>query len=104
MPAKIESGVWTRNVPWKQQNGEWRADIFKSVLADPRLRECHFILKDGPTLIVPADELRRVLVGGPDHYAGKIWGPFNLNPRQKNVAGVAVQMTSRAMTQNAATP
>jgi hypothetical protein len=61
--AKIIDGVWTRRVPWGQK-GEWRTDIFKSVLSDARLKECHFILKDGPTVLIPAGELRRILKNG----------------------------------------
>jgi len=74
--AKIEHGVWRRRVPW-QQRGEWPADIFKTVISDPSLRECCFILKDGTTVTIPAAELPRILVGGHDHYDAKIWGPFN---------------------------
>jgi hypothetical protein len=89
--AKILEGIWTRNVPWRQ-NGEWRTDIFKSVLSDARLIECRFVLKGGPTIVILVEELRRVLVGGPDHYSGDIWGPFNINPAQNTLAGQKVQM------------
>lgn len=73
-------------MPWKQK-GEWRTDIFKTVLLDPRLRQCRFVLKDGPTILISAAELRRVLEGGREHYNGKIWGPFNINPMRNTVDG-----------------
>ncbi len=92
MPAAtIVRGIWRRNVPWKQRS-EWRADIFKSVLWNSDLRECCFVLKGGPTVTIPADELRRIIAGGRDHYHGKIWGPFNINPAQSTVDGHKVQM------------
>lgn len=93
MSARIQNGVWKRNVPlgWKQ-NGEWRTDIFKSVLSDQSLRECRFMLEGGPTVIIPATELRRVLEHGPDHYDGEIWGPFNINPTLRTVSGENVKM------------
>jgi hypothetical protein len=93
MAAKIMNGVWTRSVPlgWKKKN-EWRTDIFKSVLSDPHLHECHFVLESGPTIIIHATELRRVLEKGPDHYVGSIWGPFNINPILKTISGQNVQM------------
>lgn len=93
MSARIQNGIWKRNIPlgWKQR-GEWRTDMFKSALSDPRLCECHFILEGGPTVIVSVVELRRVLEGGPDHYEGSIWGPFNINPIQRTVSGQIVQM------------
>ena len=89
--ARITNGVWTRNVPWEKDE-EWRTDIFKTTLADPRLRTCRFVLRDGPTVLIPAEDLRAVLEGGADHYTGKIWGPFNINPRERTVDGHPVQM------------
>ena len=89
--AKITNGVWTRNVPWKH-NGEWRTDIFKNTLSDNRLRFARYFLHEGSTIIIPADDLRRAVTGGRDHYADKIWGPFNINPRTGTVNGVKVQM------------
>lgn len=90
--ARIVGGIWTRNVPW-EKHGEWRADIFKSVLADSRLQQARFVLKDSPTVLIPAEELRRVLVGGHDHYHGhKIWGPFTINPKMGTIEGQQVQM------------
>lgn len=93
--ARIHNGVWTRNVPWAS-NGEWRTDIFKSVLSDSALQQCRFVLEGGPTVLIPADELRRAIVGGADHYEQKIWGPFNINPTAKTVNGQPVQMETAA--------
>jgi hypothetical protein len=91
MRAKISAGVWIRRVPWKQKD-EWRTDMFKHVLADPCLHECHFILKDGPTVLITANDLRSILPGGADRYAGKIWGPFNIDPTRRTIAGIKVHM------------
>jgi hypothetical protein len=89
--ARISNGVWTRNVPWKQ-NGEWRTDISKKTLSDYRLRFTKFVLNEGPTVVISAEALRRVVVGGRDHYANKIWGPFNINPASHTVNGVELPM------------
>jgi hypothetical protein len=93
--AKIINGVWTRNVntKWKS-GGDWRTDIFKTTLANPTLRVARFVLEDGPIVQVPAEELRRVLESGADHYGGEIWGPFNLNPGANTVNGHKVQMAT----------
>lgn len=94
--ARITDGIWTRNVPW-QKEGEWRTDMFKSVLADSRLRRARFVLVGGPIVVIPVEELRRVLVGGRDHYYGnKIWGPFNINPTRGTIDGRDVQMRVEA--------
>ena len=89
---KIVNGKWTRNVSW-EKDGIWRTDIFKTTLRDERLREAEFVLKGGPTVIIPAKELRRVLVGGADHYdGGKIWGPFNIDPNNLTINEIKVDM------------
>jgi hypothetical protein len=91
--AKIENGVWTRHIPGRWRgSGEVRTDIFKSVLSDPRLRIARFVFSTGMAVLIPADDLRRVVVGGPSHYDDKIWGPFNINPYLETVAGQRVKM------------
>jgi len=94
MTAKIDvQGVWNRNIPRKWIHKEQgRTDIFKTVLEHPRLRLCRFFFADGPTVVIPAGELRRVVEGGSDHYGGKIWGPFYVNPSRQTVNGRRVQM------------
>jgi hypothetical protein len=77
------------------QDGDWRTDIFKSTLSDQRLRFAKFILKDGPTVIIPAEELRRILEGGSDRISPSgcdIWGPFNINVDRRTVNGHVVRM------------
>ncbi|HVW21476.1 MAG TPA: hypothetical protein VHC86_09695 [Opitutaceae bacterium] len=66
--------------------------MHKSVLSDQRLREAKFICKSGPTVIVRAEDLKRILPNGPDRYCGKIWGPFNIDPKAGTVAGYLVPM------------
>jgi hypothetical protein len=93
MAAKIVNGRWTRKLKaaWGR-NGMWRTDIFKSTLADPRLVEAEFVLPNGRRIVIPAAGLRRILIGGRDHYNGKIWGPFNIEPAAKTVEGQSCSM------------
>lgn len=68
--------------------------MFKTVLADERLKEAAFVCKGGPIVVVPVEELRRVLPKGKDHYfENQIWGPFNIDPRNKEIDGYKVEMT-----------
>jgi len=76
---------------WENEDG-WRTDIFKSTLANPRLKEAEFVLRGGRRVVIPATELRRVLIGGRDHYERQIWGPFNIDPIRRTVDGQSVQM------------
>lgn len=93
MAIRINAGVWNRRIPRRWiTDGCGRTDIFKTVLAASRLQQCRFEFEDGPTVVIPAEELRRVLVGGRDHYGRKIWGPFTIDPRQQTVEGEKVQM------------
>ena len=89
--AIITDGLWIRNVSW-QNRGVWRTDMFKSVLADPRLKVAEFRLRGGPSVRVPMQELKRVLLGGTDHYGGQIWGPFNIDPKGKTIDGERCNM------------
>jgi hypothetical protein len=93
--AKIIGGVWTRNVPdaWERR-GEWRTDIFKTTLSRPELEFANYVLgSTGRSVLIPANELRRIVLGGSDHYdGGKIWGPFMVNPTTESVDGQPAQM------------
>lgn len=92
--ARITNGRWQRRVPWQTPAGAWRTDMFKSVLADERLKEAEFICKDGTTIIISAEELRRVLPLGRDHWVdAQIWGPFSIDPLKKTIDGCAVEMS-----------
>jgi hypothetical protein len=90
--AQIANGRWKRRVTWCQR-GCWRADMFKTVLNDERLQEAEFICRGGPHVIVPAADLRFVLPNLKDHYAEKIWGPFNIDPTNSTIDGYKVKMT-----------
>ena len=91
--AKIGNGRWRRKVTWNRRGGIWRTDMFKTVLRDDRLQEAAFICKDGPTVFVPAEELRRVLPMCHDHYfESQIWGPFNIDTKRKEIDGHPVSM------------
>lgn len=68
--------------------------MFKTVLADERLKEAAFICKQGPTIVVSATELKRVLPLGRDHYyKAQIWGPFSIDSEAKTIDGHPVGMT-----------
>ena len=94
MAAKIDpQGVWVRKIPKRWvQNGEGRTDVFKSVLSDVRLRQCRFVFEGGPSVTIPAEELRRIVECGREHYSGKIWGPFNIDPQRQTVDGLKTKM------------
>ncbi len=94
MPARIDSqGTWVRNIPKRWiRNGEGRTDIFKSVLSNVRLRQCRFVFEGGPIVTVSVEELRRIVHGRSEHYTGKIWGPFNIEPQRQTLDGLKVKM------------
>jgi endonuclease/exonuclease/phosphatase family metal-dependent hydrolase len=89
--ARIVDGIWVRKVTWRKGH-TWRTDMFKTVLSDHRLRFAEFHLEAGPRVRISQAELLRVLESGPDHYEGKIWGPFNIEPDASTVAGRKVEM------------
>ena len=94
MPAKIDrDGLWVRRIPQRWiRRGEGRTDIFKSVLSDVRLRRCRFVFEGGPTVTVWAEELRRTVNDGCEHYDDKTWGPFNIDPNARTLDGHKIEM------------
>ena len=91
VPVEIVKGKGIRNVSGGSNYDVWRTIIFRSTLADDRLGEVEFVLKDGPVLIVSADELRRVVARG-DHYKGEIWRPLYINPGRRTINAQPVKM------------
>ena len=81
--------VCTRHVP-RRDNGEWRTDMLRTVLWDEQLKFCRFVLGDGPTVLVPADELRRV--AGPEKPESKVCGPFTIDPAMNTINGQEIEM------------
>jgi hypothetical protein len=92
--AEILNGVWVRNIPrkWQPPGGVGSTDIFKSVLADHRLKIAESRFVGGPVFRIPKKELRRVVRGGVDHYRDKIWLPFNIDYQTHTVNGIPVEM------------
>ena len=66
--------------------------MFKTVLSDPRLERAEFLLADATIVRIPACELRRVLPKLPAHYGDKIWGPFDIVPRDSRINNELVEM------------
>ena len=95
--AQIINGVWIRNIPkkWQKSGGVGRTDIFKSILADQRLKLAEYHFVGGPTVSIPKEELQRVLEGGVEHYSYKIWGPFNIDYNACTVNDLPVEMQMR---------
>ena len=90
--ATISNGKWSRRVTW-EKGGQWRTDMFKSVLRDERLKEAEFVCAGGPTITIPAEELRAVLPKLHDHYGAAIWGPFSIDPVASTIDGFTGRMS-----------
>ena len=87
----LTKSICTRHVP-RRSTGEWRTDILKTVLWDEQLKFCRFVLGDGPTVLVPVEELRRVLAGEQDKPENKIYGPFTIDPATNTINGNEIDM------------
>jgi hypothetical protein len=57
---ELEDGTWTQRVTW-HKDGVWRIVIFKSSVTGSRFCRARFVLADGPTVLVSADDLRRIV-------------------------------------------
>src|SRR5439155_11509741 len=58
--CQIEDGTWTRRVV-THKNGVWRTVIFEPWVTESSFRRARFVLVGGPTILVPAQDLRRVV-------------------------------------------
>ena len=58
--SEIQGGTWTRRV-LSHKSGVWRTIIFDPWVSDRRFRQARFVLVGGPTILVPAEHLRRVV-------------------------------------------
>lgn len=89
--AQIADDVWVRRIhdSWANARG-WRTDIPKTVLDDLSVKRALFILDDTRGVIVPMDELRRVLAGVRLRPVNNVVGPFNVNPHNSTVNDVPV--------------
>jgi hypothetical protein len=95
MPTpNIRAGIWTRRVPWMQNNQQyWRTDIPSAVLFDSSVRTARYILKDGPIVDVPVSALRVILANAPRRHGGNTVGPYNINPFARTIDDTAVQIS-----------
>ncbi len=82
--------ICTRRVP-KLDSGTWCTDIPRTLLWDEQLKFCRFVLGDGPTVLVPVEELRRV-VGQADNPEIKVCGPFTIDPAAYTINGQQIPM------------
>ena len=82
VPAKK---VCTRHVP-RRSTGEWKTDVLKATLQDPEVGFYRFVLGSGPTITIPAEEMRRVLDGCPET-GDKVVGPFVIDPVAGTING-----------------
>jgi hypothetical protein len=88
--------AWIRNAPvtWKNLSG-WRTDIPLTVLSGELYDFAEYHLEDGKVLEIPMSEMRRALLEfkkAPIR-ANLMVGPFNIDPIEKTVYRVYVQMS-----------
>ncbi len=75
--CKIQDGTWTRRVA-THKNAVWRTIIFEPWVADSRFRQARFVLVGGPTILVLAEDLHRVVAQ--IAVRGRIACPLRIDP------------------------
>jgi len=75
--CEIQDGTWTRRVA-THKNGVWRTIIFEPWVTDSRFRHARFVLVGGPTILVLAEDLRRVVAQ--TEMRGRIAYPLRIEP------------------------
>jgi len=85
---RIEDGTWTRRIR-HHKAGVWWGLVPKEWVADPRFLRGRLVLVDGPSLLVPLTELRRVISG---FVARSRAAELYVNPEQGTINGQAVEL------------
>ena len=75
--CEIQDGTWTRRVV-THKSGIWRTIIFEPWVTDSRFRQARFVLAGGPTILVAAEDLRRVVAQ--TEVRGRIACPLRIDP------------------------
>ena len=87
--CKIEDGTWTRRVV-THKNGVWRTIIFEPWVTESRFRRARFVLVGGPTILVPAQDLRRVVAQ--TEVRGRIACPLRIDPKAGTINKQKVEL------------
>ncbi len=90
---EIQDGTWTQRAP-RSRNGVWGALVFEPWIADPRFKRARFILEGGPTVLVSAEDLRRVAAGSKKRTEKAI--PLRIDPEKSSINGQPVELHEAA--------
>ena len=89
---ELEDGTWTQRVV-THRGSVWRTIIQESSVSDSRFRRARFVLGGGPTILVPADDLRRIIAHrNPRH---RSLCPLRINPTESTINGEKVEIQIR---------
>jgi len=82
--SKIQDGTWTHRIT-TFKDGIWRTIIEKDCLTDDRFQRARFVFDGGPTVLVSAEDLRRVCdVSKAQSELGLYWLYFDLEKSTLN--------------------
>jgi hypothetical protein len=85
----IQDGTWTHRA-LSRKPGIWSALICEPWVTDARFRQARFILDGGPTVLVSAEDLRRVVAG--TRRRGKVAVPLRIHPEKGTINGQTVEL------------
>jgi len=64
--------------------------IFEPWVSDSRFRQARFVLVGGPSILVPAEDLRRVV--GQTKLRGRFAVPLRIDPKASTINGQRVEV------------
>jgi hypothetical protein len=86
--CEIQDGTWTQRIV-THRSGVWRTIIFEPWVTDRRFRRARFVLVGGPTVLVPAEHLRRVVAK--TKVRGRVACPLRVEPGASTINKQKVQ-------------
>ena len=87
--CKMQDGTWTRRVV-THKSDVWRTIIFEPWVSDRRFRQARFVLVGGPTIVVPAEDLRRVVAQ--TEVRGRTACPLRIEPNASTINRQKVEL------------
>jgi hypothetical protein len=88
-PQEMQDGTWTLRVH-RNKKGKWWAIIVEQWITDNRFRRARFVLDNGPTVLVSAHELQRVVAT--IQVRGEHAIPLQIDPKSGTISHQKVAM------------
>ena len=87
--AEIENGTWTLRVI-RHEDGVWKTLLNRLWVIDQRFRRARFVLEDGPTVLISAEDLDAAIDFSMP--PARMRCPLKIDPEARTINGYSVDL------------